>query len=158
MEGAAPGQLETLQNVGAAIMPAALGQSHSHGHMTQGGAGAIEGHKLSFSEEKIPTPLSGPSLNPSLWVGSTHTSGQLWARKSEDVHPVTSSPPSLAYGLSSCSSEKPLSLCPESCSPVFLLHGRGLPACLPGCPCAPAPLLSLCACVSSVSTHICSGS
>lgn len=43
-------------------MPTVLGQYHSHGHVTQGGAGADEGHRLSFSEGK--TPLSGPSLHP----------------------------------------------------------------------------------------------
>lgn len=50
-------------------MPDVLGQSFSHGHVTQGGAGADGGHRLpssestSFSEGR--TSLSGPSLH--LW-------------------------------------------------------------------------------------------
>lgn len=50
------------------VMPDVLAQSCSHGHVTRGGAGADEGHRLpsleprSFSEGKATLP--GPSLHP----------------------------------------------------------------------------------------------
>lgn len=55
-------------------MPDVLGQSFSHGHVIQGGAGPDGGHRLpssestSFSEGR--TSLSGPSLHPWPLVGA----------------------------------------------------------------------------------------
>lgn len=125
---------------GGCVVPAVLAQSFSHGHGTQGEAGADEDRvtgcppRSQGALQKVRLPSLVQVCVPD-WVSSAPQNGQLLAKKFVNVHPVTSSLPSVAYGLLSCFLEKPLSLCLEICIPVLPVVHWG--ACL-------SSLLSLC--------------